>query len=270
MNVFSLSEADAAGYYLRFLEAIRMPQRTGAPAFSSLGYPKKQDMILYVDGCSTQYVTKDSRILTTEDGDVVYVPRGAQYRVCCLEEKESSATLQINFLLFRESMEPFVFSEDIIIFKRTSKQLRELFERAVLNSRSARVSPIMQKTLLLELLHKLAEQENDRIEASVIQRGIEHLLLHYHEDPSVTELSQMCHVSEEYFRRLFKQQMGESPTAYKNKLRMQRAVQYLKYTDMPIAQISESLGYATVSHFIKAFKEIQGCSPLSFRHAYSI
>ena len=98
MDVLSIYESEKVGYHLRFLEAIRIPQRTVAPFFSSMGYPKRQDMILYVDGCSTRYQDKDGRTLTTHPGDVVYVPKGAEYTVGCIEESQNAATLQINFL----------------------------------------------------------------------------------------------------------------------------------------------------------------------------
>lgn len=246
-----------------------MPQRVAAPAFSSIGYPKRQDMILYVDGCRTQYRTRDGRVLSTVDGDIVYVPRGAEYCVSCTEQSDSSATLQINFLLFRETQQPFVFSKDITVYRGRNNRLRELFEKAILLGESARVSPNEQKIVLFELFHALARESNDRTRPCVIDRGIEYLQAHYQEDPSVSMLAELCHVSEEYFRRLFKRQMGVSPLVYKNDLRQKKAAQYLMYTEMSVSEISERLSYATPAHFIKMFKEHHGCTPLVFRAKYS-
>ena len=250
MDVLSIYESEKVGYHLRFLEAIRIPQRTAAPFFSSMGYPKRQDMILYVDGCSTRYQDKDGRTLTTHPGDVVYVPKGAEYTVGCIEESQNAATLQINFLLFRESFSPFIFSDKIVIFPN-QRHLRELFERAILLSKNAGASPMKQKAILFELFHCLCDTGTRQSEGGLIRLGIDYLDAHYFEDPSVASLARMCHVSEEYFRRLFKEQKGLSPVAYKNELRRSKARQYLMYTDMSVLEISESLSYATVSHFIK-------------------
>lgn len=267
MDVLSIYESEKVGYHLRFLEAIRIPQRTAAPFFSSMGYPKRQDMILYVDGCSTRYQDKDGRTLTTHPGDVVYVPKGAEYTVGCIEESQNAATLQINFLLFRESFSPFIFSDEIVIFPN-QRRLREPFERAILLSKNAGASPMKQKAILFELFHCLCDTGTRQSEGGLIRLGIDYLDAHYFEDPSVASLARMCHVSEEYFRRLFKEQKGLSPVAYKNELRRSKARQYLMYTDMSVLEISESLSYATVSHFIKDFKEHHGTTPLAFRNAY--
>ena len=59
--------------------------------------------------------------------------------------------------------------------------------------------------------------------------------------------------------------MGTSPAKYKNELRLERSVSYLKFGEISIQEISDTLGYATVSHFIKEFKERYGLSPLQYR-----
>lgn len=75
----------------------------------------------------------------------------------------------------------------------------------------------------------------------------------------------LCFISEVYFRRLFKKQFGMTPIEYRNQLRLNRARQHLEYSEISIQEISNILGYATVSHFIKAFKDLFGVSPLSYR-----
>ena len=59
--------------------------------------------------------------------------------------------------------------------------------------------------------------------------------------------------------------MGLTPLEYRNSLRLSRARAYLEYGDISVLEISDMLGYATVSHFIKAFKNRYGCAPLQYR-----
>lgn len=59
--------------------------------------------------------------------------------------------------------------------------------------------------------------------------------------------------------------MGMTPLEYRNALRLGRARSYLEYGDISVQEIADMLGYATVSHFIKAFKSQYGCAPLQYR-----
>lgn len=81
--------------------------------------------------------------------------------------------------------------------------------------------------------------------------------------PSVIKIFNSVPPSE-YAKRL----TAKVTVKYKNDLRMEGAKRYLLYTDMPVAEFSETLSFATVSHFIKRFKEKFGCSPLSMRNDF--
>ena len=269
MKVFSLEECCKTDYNISFLGSVELPQKTEYPAFSSLGYPKKQDMILFVNDCQTRYTSKDGKILSTKNGDVVYVPKESQYRVECIQNGDNGCTMQINFLLFDDKFEPFVLSNDIKIFSYNNPNLRSLFEKSIMLSNNAAVYPAMQKAILFELLATLSQTINSVESSSIIEKGINFLLSHYDENPSIPTLASMCNVSNEYFRKLFKIQMGQTPSEYKNSLRIKKAEQYLLYSDLPLIEISERLSFATVSHFIKCFKEKHGCAPLAYRNKFN-
>ena len=52
---------------------------------------------------------------------------------------------------------------------------------------------------------------------------------------------------------------------YLMELRMEYAKNLLTLSDKSILEISEMAGYASVSHFIRIFREKNGISPLKFR-----
>ena len=85
--------------------------------------------------------------------------------------------------------------------------------------------------------------------------------------PTVSELAEECHISDAYFRKLFKESMGTSPAAYRKRLALERACSYLTYGDVSVGEIAELLGYTSVSHFIKEFGDAYGMPPLRYRRA---
>ena len=267
MNIIPLEKCSENNIFIEFLESVEMPQRKSLPPFSSIGKPKKQDMLLFVRNCKTKYLTVDGRTVNTHDGDVVYVPTGSRYTVECIEDNGDGSTLQINFMLHDDNLSSFVLSEDIQVFSLHVPALRSLFEKSVMLGQSVHTSTPMQQSILLEILATLAGSTNAANSYPIIEKGIDYLSSHYQEDPDITALAAMCNVSCEYFRRLFKKQTGQTPLEYKNSLRMKKAEQYLLYSNLSILDISEQLSSATVSHFIKVFKDTHGCSPLVFRNS---
>ena len=102
-------------------------------------------------------------------------------------------------------------------------------------------------------------------DGSIVAETIKYLSLRISENPSVADLAKRCGVSEVYLRRKFKESVGISPAKYRNELRLSKAASYLKFGDISIQEISDTLGYSTVSHFIKEFKVRFGKSPLQYR-----
>lgn len=266
MKVIPLKKLCKTEYHIKFLDGLIMPQKPTNPDFSCLDSPKKQDLILFVKDCKTKYITKDKKTITTKPGQIVYIPTESEYKVSCTENlSENASTLQINFRLFDDKHEPCILSDDIIIFTSKDHELQEKFENAILLDEDFMSFPTEKRSVLYSILNSLASEDLSGKSHKVIEPGMEYLHTNYQKNCSVADLADICHISEEYFRKLFKIQTGKNPAEYRNMLRMQKAEQYLIHSDISIAEVAEMLGYATVSHFIKQFKNYKDISPLSYR-----
>ncbi|QOS79410.1 response regulator [Paenibacillus sp. JNUCC31] len=69
-----------------------------------------------------------------------------------------------------------------------------------------------------------------------------------------------------YLSKVYKTVTDETIGDYIYRIRMERAVQLLKNTDMKVSEISGQLGYLAVPHFIKIFKKEFGTTPQDFRN----
>ena len=87
--------------------------------------------------------------------------------------------------------------------------------------------------------------------------------------PEITNeaLASLCNISEVYFRRLFKEQTGESPKQYILNLRLKKAKQLLSCSDMKIWSIAEFCGFESTAHFCRTFKSHFGITPKDYRES---
>lgn len=67
------------------------------------------------------------------------------------------------------------------------------------------------------------------------------------------------------FRRRFKEMTGRSPLDYQIQVRLNRAAELLKHTQLPAREIAERLGYVHVHFFSRQFKKRFGKSPQKYR-----
>ncbi|MFI8952124.1 AraC family transcriptional regulator [Streptomyces sp. NPDC053750] len=91
----------------------------------------------------------------------------------------------------------------------------------------------------------------------------------FHDRPAdawtVASLATRAGVSRALFAKRFTELMGSPPLAYLTACRMDEAGALLADTDLSVAQVAESVGYADAFGFSAAFKRHKGVSPSTFR-----
>lgn len=78
---------------------------------------------------------------------------------------------------------------------------------------------------------------------------------------SQLELAGFVDLSRRQLQRLFQQHLLCTPSRYYLQLRLQRARELLRQTDLSLAEIAENTGFVSNSHFSKSYKELYGYSP---------
>ena len=74
MDYTNLLNAD---FNVKFINALKQFWRI-KNTFSCINEPKKNDLLLYVDGYSATYVDKNGNTFTANSGDIVYTPTGSE------------------------------------------------------------------------------------------------------------------------------------------------------------------------------------------------
>ncbi|MFI3199894.1 MAG: AraC family transcriptional regulator [Eubacteriales bacterium] len=87
----------------------------------------------------------------------------------------------------------------------------------------------------------------------------------YHKPISLEQLSQQFFISKYYLARIFKKKYGSSIITTLVTIRISHAKELLRFTNISISNISQQCGFQDTSYFIKAFKQKEGITPLSYR-----
>ncbi len=84
-------------------------------------------------------------------------------------------------------------------------------------------------------------------------------------DMSLNQAACAANVSANHFSALFSQEMNQTFIEYLTELRMKKAKELLRCTDMRSGQIALEIGYKDSHYFSFLFKKTQGCTPSDYR-----
>jgi len=93
-----------------------------------------------------------------------------------------------------------------------------------------------------------------------------YILEHYREDLNLTGIANATYMNASYLSNLFKRKTGLSVVEYLTQVRLDKAKELLKATEMSANEIANDVGYADQSYFSRLFKKNTGMTPIEYRH----
>ncbi len=150
---------------------------------------------------------------------------------------------------------------------------RELFQRA-LNLHRLSENPIT----VLELEERLTQFFVDLIQRhaddvftvrdyktvhQAIHQVRDYLEAHYADNISLSDLSQLTHISPYHLARMFRRYTGIPPHKYLENVRIRQAERLLGQ-EMPIVDTAMATGFSSQSHLTRTFKKFIGTTPGEF------
>ena len=127
---------------------------------------------------------------------------------------------------------------------------------------------MMALTIEINRLSEETSQDSNPIPNGsmlTIHPALNYIYDNYMHQFPIEVLADMCHLSVTHFRRLFNSIMGTSPLDFINTTRIDHACQLLQSTDQSVLEISEQVGFHSVSSFNRAFMKIMETSPREWR-----
>ncbi|MCA0991926.1 AraC family transcriptional regulator [Pseudalkalibacillus hwajinpoensis] len=90
----------------------------------------------------------------------------------------------------------------------------------------------------------------------------------YSKKITLDDLSRRYKLNKYQIAKTFKSSVGITPIEYLIETRINKSKDLLKYTDLPINEITYQIGIDNVTHYINLFKKRVGTTPLKFRNSW--
>ena len=94
---------------------------------------------------------------------------------------------------------------------------------------------------------------------------VHYLNAHFMEPLTLNSISGLFYISPYYICKVFKEYTGFTFVEYLNSLRVKEAQKLLRQRKYSIMDISEKVGFGSISHFGRVFKSVTGIPPLNYR-----
>lgn len=93
----------------------------------------------------------------------------------------------------------------------------------------------------------------------------EYLQYHCETDDSLEEMAKRFYISKSYLSRIFREVTGFSVNEYRNIARIKKGQKLLLSSSYSVTEISEILGFESVTYFERVFKKHSDISPLAYK-----
>ncbi len=225
---------------------------------------------------------------TASKGDIVFVPPTMIFSIDAVSEKAAARGIIFKNSIIEENMENFDAEIFYMFYIQSKSKIAHFKEDSpVYAALDACISACHEENASKEVCYKLpiraniyllmtsllryycgSKDESDKMIYHNVLRlrpVMDYITENYCKKIYIEKLSEMIGVSADYFTKMFKDSIGKTPIEYINGLRINRAMQLLSETELPMAEIAESTGFCNPNYFHKIFKQYMETSPLVFR-----
>lgn len=237
---------------------------------------KFYEIYFLISGKVRYYI--DNCIYDLKSGDMVIIPpntiHSTKYR-----DNERYERLLLNFderILDKEgirilnSLTVCIVSASSIC-KKNSEEIMLKLEEEFCSSNDEK--EYMIRSYLMTLIVWLKRQidikriapKNAASSHMIINNCAKYISENYNSDITLSSISRIAAMSQSYFSRQFKKNMGFGFSEYLKITRLTHADKLLKTTNLPITTIATNCGFNDSNYFAAVFKEANGVTPYKYR-----
>lgn len=277
---------DAYGRYLLSMETYRLQ-----PSYAGLIHNHHYLEVSYIKEGKGKYHI-DDKVYDIEQGDI-FIINNIEKHVLVVDEPNSLTNLVIHFeprFIWSQTEHSFDSRYLQVFFHRNrhfsnrldhlhpaTEKIAKLFDEIEEEFTNAQQGfELMVKVRLLNILVLISRHYAFTVEdpehhqhfkygLECINQVLDYIDSHLDQPISLEELAHIAHMNPSYFSTFFKKYNGIAPLKYIRSKRIEKAVEYLKFSDKSIIDIAGCCGFNNMTSFYQAFKEVTATVPAKYR-----
>ena len=214
-----------------------------------------------------QYRSVSGKKYIINEGDVLFLPSSSAYTI---DINGSYHHYTVNFALHGEYSNALPYSEITVLHTENAQYFKTAFARLCEVWSEKKSGYEMKATMyayrLLEAF--VSEMNAKKLENNhtyhTLSKAKEYIDKNYSKSITISSLAKLCDMSETNFRRTFLSTFGQTPIAYRDKVRLQSAKEFLESGFYSVGEVAMRCGFDDVSYFCRFFKKHTGLTPLEF------
>lgn len=233
----------------------------------------EQNILIYcVEGKGQ--VTIDKKRYVISPGDFFVIPHGSTHSYqteptnpwtiyWCHFKGEQSDEIINQILLKHGSLKSRVpFTDNRIeLFNNLYKNLEKGYSYENISYVNLIFPQFLSSFLFFEKFNLHFEEYSD----DFIDQSIQFMQENMHQSLTLALLAQNVNSSASHYSAVFKKKTGFPPIEYLNHLKIQKACQFLQFTDLRIKEIAFKVGLEDQYYFSRLFNKTMGFSPSEYR-----
>jgi two-component system response regulator YesN len=116
-----------------------------------------------------------------------------------------------------------------------------------------------------EFIDTVYENRQNKKTSLHLTKAIEYIMNHYTEELTLAGVAGAVFVSEYYLSHLFRKEMNTTFSDYVSRVRIEKAKDLLRDTNVQIWEVAEQAGFNDPNYFAKIFKKNSGVSPKEYQ-----
>ena len=221
-------------------------------------------IVYYLNMHSTFYFDT-GKVLDCHPGDLIYLPKGANYRVESHLEKEEEnyGAYVINFQLAFDLNE----NQPFVLRKIGMEKALPHFTKAI-HSFSKKSTGYHEECMscLYQIIKTIKKTRDTYVPKaktdSILRPALDYIDKNFTEETiQIAHLAELCGVSEVYLRALFNRAFSVPPAVYIRNKKIQNAKELLLTGEYSVSEAATVSGFNDVSYFSREFKKVVGVCP---------